>query len=530
MGKLSFICFFSLLSSRQTMLRAAVGSAATSLSSALLPTLPAAASLPLVGRRMMSKLHLTRVDKVYDSVAEAVDGVEDGSSIMFGGFGLCGIPEGLILALLQRGSADLTCISNTAGVSDFGLGQLLASGQVSKMVASYVGENSEFEQRFMDGRLEVQFVPQGTLAERIRSAAAGIPAFYTPTGTGTLVEEGGMPMRMAADGSVAVASEAEEVREFDGKRYVMQRALHADWALVKAWKADALGNLVFRGTSNNFNSSMAKAGKICVAEVENIVPIGELSPDEIDVPGIYVDRIVQCHAPKRIERIRLAGQETRMSKRRERIARRAAKEMKHGMYVNLGIGMPVLASTFLPEGCIIEVQSENGVLGMGGYPARVEDVDEDLINASKETIALLPGASVFSSEESFNMIRGGHLDLTMLGAMQVSAAGDLANWIIPGQKVKGMGGAMDLVSSGSRVVVTMSHLSKDGSPKIVSTCSLPVTGRSVVDRIITEYAVFDVKLDGAGLLLKEKAEDKSVEELRAMTDAPFDVDEQLQTF
>src|SRR3712207_6456029 len=204
-------------------------------------------------------------------------------TIMSGGFGLCGIPENTILALRDSGVKDLTVISNNAGVDDWGLGLLLWTKQIRKMISSYVGENKEFERQFLAGELELEFNPQGTLAERIRAGGAGIPAFFTPTGVGTLVAEG------------------KEVREFDGRRYVMERGLVADLSLVKAWKADEEGNLVYRKTARNFNPMMATAGKVTVAEVEEIVPTGSLDPDSIHTPGIYVDRIVQGSFEKRIE-------------------------------------------------------------------------------------------------------------------------------------------------------------------------------------------------------------------------------------
>jgi 3-oxoacid CoA-transferase subunit A len=224
------------------------------------------------------------MDKVYPDPRAALEGlVFDGMTVMSGGFGLCGIPENLILALRDSGVKGLTVISNNAGVDDFGLGLLLWSRQIRKMVSSYVGENKEFERQYLAGELELEFNPQGTLAERIRAGGAGIPAFFTATGVGTLVAEG------------------KEVREFEGRRYVMETALKADLAIVKAWKGDARGNLLFRKTARNFNPMMATAGKVCVAEVEEIVPVGALDPDHIHTPGIYVDRIVQSTFEKRIE-------------------------------------------------------------------------------------------------------------------------------------------------------------------------------------------------------------------------------------
>jgi 3-oxoacid CoA-transferase subunit A len=231
--------------------------------------------------------------KLRDTAAEALDGLLfDGMTIMAGGFGLCGIPENLIAAIRAAGVKDLTVVSNNCGIDDFGLGILLAGGQIKKMISSYVGENKLFEQLYLEGKLELEFNPQGTLAERIRAGGAGIPAFFTKTGVGTIVADG------------------KETREFDGETYVMERALKADLAIVKAWKGDHAGNLVYRKTARNFNPMMASAGKATVAEVERLVPAGELDPDHIVTAGIFVDRIFQgAHFEKRIERVTTRSRE-----------------------------------------------------------------------------------------------------------------------------------------------------------------------------------------------------------------------------
>jgi 3-oxoacid CoA-transferase A subunit len=223
--------------------------------------------------------------KVVENAMEAVKDIPDGATLALGGFGLCGIPENSIAALVERGIKNLTCISNNAGVDDFGIGLMLQKRQVKKMISSYVGENKLFEQLVLSGELEIELTPQGTLAEKLRAGGAGIPAFYTPTGVGTLVAKG------------------KETKEFNGRTYVLERSLTADFSIVKAWKGDAMGNLVFRRTARNFNPMAATAGKICIAEVEELVPVGAIDPDQVHLPGIYVKRIFQGRGyEKRIEK------------------------------------------------------------------------------------------------------------------------------------------------------------------------------------------------------------------------------------
>ena len=226
------------------------------------------------------------MNKVVNNAQEAIEGIKDNMTLMLGGFGLCGIPENCITALVKSGTKGLTCISNNAGVDDFGIGLLLQSKQVKKMISSYVGENAEFERQLLQGELEVELIPQGTLAERCRATGAGIPAFFTPAGVGTEVAEG------------------KEIREFNGKEYLLEHAFDSDYALVKAWKGDTHGNLIFKATARNFNPMMAMAGKVTIAEVEELVPAGELDPNQIHTPGIFVNKIFQGTGyEKRIEQV-----------------------------------------------------------------------------------------------------------------------------------------------------------------------------------------------------------------------------------
>ncbi len=444
---------------------------------------------------------------IYTDAAKALEGLtKDNMTVAAGGFGLCGIPENLIKALRDSGVTGLTVASNNAGVDDFGLGWLLQTRQIKKMISSYVGENATFERQFLSGELELELTPQGTLAEKLRAGGAGIPAFFTRTGYGT------------------VLTENKPVQSFGGKEYVLEESITTDLAIVKAWKADKAGNLVYRYTANNFNEACAKAGRVTVAEVEEIVEIGELNPHEIHTPGNYIDRILLSKdLEKPIEQSTLAGKVSvkGFSPAREWQAKRISQEFKNGMYANLGIGMPTLVANYIPEDITVTLHAENGLLGVGPFPQEGQQ-DPDLINAGKQTITWLPGGAFFDSAESFAMVRGGHIDLSVLGAMQVSRFGDLANWMIPGAMVKGPGGAMDLVSGVKKIIIMMDHCAKDGSSKLMEECTLPLTGKNVVDMVVTDLAVFEIDPE-SGLTLVELAPGSSVELIKEKTGCPFTI-------
>jgi 3-oxoacid CoA-transferase len=451
-----------------------------------------------------------------------------------GGFGLCGIPENLIKATAKWGTKELTLISNECGSNEYGLSLLLKNHQVARVHASYIGVNSVFEQQYLNGELELHLTPQGNLAEKLRAGGAGIPAFFSPTGAGTLLETGKIPIRYCNKGQTVVAySNPREVREFRGKRYLLEESLSGDFAFVKCWKADKDGNLVFHRTARNFNPDVATSAKICIAEADHIVEVGELDPDEIHCPGIYVDRVFKgVKEEKRIEKltlntgggVKIVAKSEEEARKRIMIAKRAAGEIKPNMYVNLGIGMPTATANFVDPAYNVYFHSENGLLGTGKYPEPGQE-DPDLINAGKETVTVKEGGVILPSSQAFGIIRGGHLDMSILGGLQVGANGDLANWIIPGKLVKGMGGAMDLVSSVKRIVCVMSLTDKFGDKKFRPATDLPVTGPRCVSTLISDQAVFDFTPNG--VVLKEVAKGYTVEKIRQLTDVDFRVADQL---
>lgn len=453
----------------------------------------------------------------YKSAQEAVADIPSGASIATGGFGYRGVPDSLLSALSQSPATRLALIA----CDPFGLEPLLVPGKVTHAALSYV-LSSPFQQLMRDGQVELQLTPMGTLVEKLRAAGAGLPAFYVRTGVNSWVEHGKVPIRWQNGVPIAFSS-PKETRTFNGKRYILEESLKPDYGFVRAWKADTLGNLIYRGVARNFNSAIAQSASVTIAEVDEIVPAGTISPSDIHTPCAYVHRLVLRRAslPTHNDPGKAAHS---VSAQKLKIAKRAAREIQPGMYVNLGIGLPTLVAEFLEEGkCCF--QSENGILGMGKL--RAESRDEELVNAGREPVSLLPGAAHFGSAESFAMIRGGHIDLSILGAFEVSGNGDLANWCVPGLRMPGIGGGMDLVNSGSRILALCLHTSPASAPRLLQTCTLPLTGKAVVSKVITDLAVFS--LDSTDdPQLEETAQGVTVSQVAASTGFRFQVSERFR--
>lgn len=466
--------------------------------------------------------------EICDSVNDALRDIKPGVTIMAGGFGLSGIPDTMIeWTRNQDHLHDLRFISTEAGDDNWGLGRLYEKDKISWQAASFIGKAHVMEKAYLSGKLELHLIPQGTFAEKIRNCGAGIPAFYTRAGLHTLYAEGKLPVKFDGNGKAIKFNEPRQVQKFRGKEYLLEEAFEtADFAWIKAWKADTMGNCIFRGTSFNYNRIMANAARITVVEAEEIVEAGQLSPESIHLPGLNVNRLFKGERYGKIEVLKNdEGDEKKGEPSiRDVIAKRAAKEFVPGSSCNLGVGIPVLASDYAAkDGRHVYVQSENGVIGVGGYPKKGEEMS-DWINAGKETIVPIPGASVFGSDVAFGQIRGGHLDMTVLGAFECRQYGDIANYMIPGKKVSGMGGAMDLVANPeeTRIMVVQTHTDKHGGSKIKTKCDLPLTGAKCVHTIVTELACFDVDHE-KGLTLRDYNPKSSIDEIKKKTACDFKI-------
>lgn len=443
---------------------------------------------------------MKKVPKI--SAEEAARLVKDGDVILAGGFGMTGNPVNIIHEIAKTTTKDLTFIANNVGEPNMGGGRLLNNGQLKKMVGSFFTSNKEAVLAAQEGRVAYELLPQGTLAEALRAGGAGIGGFYTPTSAGTLIAEG------------------RETKILNGKEQVFIEGIRGNVAIIRAWKADTAGNLQYRMTEQNFNRAMATAADIVIAEVQEIVPNGEINPNEIHTPGCFVDFLVER---KLIEEdlgsSASVGSSKVIDEKRINMAKRAFAELKKGDVVNLGIGIPTLVADLIqPEDGII-LHTENGMLGVGPEPKDGGGAMHYPVNAGKVPVTALPGSSYFDSADSFAMIRGGHIDVAIMGGLEVDAKGNLANWAVPGKPLLGVGGAMDLASGAKKLIITLRHTDREGNSKVVENCSLPITDFNCVDMLITELAVF--KFIDQQLTLVEILPGSSLEEVREKTEAKF---------
>ncbi|MDF0709223.1 3-oxoacid CoA-transferase [Muricauda sp. 334s03] len=435
------------------------------------------------------------------SLEEAVALVKNGDTLLQGGFGMTGNPVHLMHALAETDTKDITFIGNNVGEPGLGGGRLLRNGQIKKMVGSFFTSNPEAVEAAQSGKVAYELIPQGTLAEAIRAGGAGIGGFYTPTSAGTLLAEN------------------RETKTIKGVEQVFVEGIRGNVAFIRAWKADKMGNLQYRLTEQNFNKAMATAADLVIVEVEEIVEIGELDPNQIHTPGCYVDYLVQATLTMDdLGSSADVGIAKKVSEARMDMAKRVLKELQKGDVVNLGIGIPTLVADLIWPEDDINLHTENGMLGVGPAPMDGGALDYP-VNAGKIPVTALPGSSYFDSSESFGMIRGKHVDVAVMGGLQVDEHADLANWAVPGKPLLGVGGAMDLASGAKRLIITMTHTNKDGSPKVVPQCTLPLTSKGSVDMIITDKAVFEF-IKGM-LVLIEIMPGATLEEVRALTSATF---------
>lgn len=437
--------------------------------------------------------------------AEAAEHVQSGDSLAVGGFGMTGHPVNVMHAIAETGVGDLTYIGNNVGEPGLGGGRLLRNGQIAKAIGSYFTSNREAVEAAQAGTLQVELMPQGTLAEALRAAGAGIGGFFTPTGADTPLTEG------------------KETRVLNGRNMVFVEPLRANVALLRAFKADAAGNSQYRMTESNFNTAAATAADIVIAEVEHIVPVGEIEPEHVHTPCCFVDYLVQASIG--IEELGSSASVSASNKKtdagRENMARAALAEISPGDVVNLGIGIPTLVADLISPDDGIILHTENGLLGVGPEPESGGALEYP-VNAGKIPVTALSGASYFDSAASFGMIRGGHVDVAIMGGLQVDEHANLANWAVPGKPLLGVGGAMDLASGANKLIVTMTHTARDGSSKVVSKCNLPLTATGVVDVLITDLAVFRFR-DGV-MVLEKLMPEVTLDEVAVKTEAEYKVD------
>jgi len=433
---------------------------------------------------------------------EAATHIKNGDTLLVGGFGMTGNPVHLLHAIAETGVSGLTYVGNNVGEPGLGGGRLLRNGQISKAIGSFFTSNPEAVAAAQEGRMAVELLPQGTLGEAIRAGGAGLGGFYTPTSAGTPLAEG------------------RETKIIDGREMVFIRPIRGDVSLIRAWKADTAGNLQYRMTENNFNQAAATASGLVIAEVEEIVPVGELDPNTIHTPGCFVDYLVQAHTSEADlgSSASVAASAKKVDDARMAMAQAVLDELNPGEVVNLGIGIPTLVADLIsPESGII-MHTENGMLGVGPAPESGGALDYP-VNAGKIPVTALPGSSYFDSAASFGMIRGGHVDVAVMGGLEVDQDGNLANWAVPGKPLLGVGGAMDLATGAKRLIVTMTHCDRDGNSKFRKQCTLPLTAKGVVDVLVTDRAVFHF-MDN-GIVLTKVMKGFTKEAIAASTEADY---------
>lgn len=436
------------------------------------------------------------------TLEQAAKLVKDGDTLLQGGFGMTGNPIHLMHALAEIGTGNLTFVGNNVGEVGMGGGRLLRNGQIRRMIGSFFTSNPDAVKAAQSGQVEYELLPQGTLAEAIRAGGAGIGGFYTPTSAGTPLAAG------------------RETKVIDGVEQVFVKSIWANVAFIRAWRADTAGNLQYRMTENNFNKAMATAADTVIVEVEEIVPIGQIAPEHIHTPGCFVDYLVQATLTlEDLGSSASVSSSKKVDESRMNMARRALAELKKGDVVNLGIGIPTLVADLITDEHGIMLHTENGMLGVGPVPADGGGAMQYPVNAGKIPVTALKGSSYFDSADSFAMIRGGHIDVAIMGGLEVDEAANLANWAVPGKPLLGVGGAMDLARGAKRLIITMTHTNPDGSPKIVPQCTLPLTATGVVSLIITDLAVFAYP-DGK-LTLLDLMPGATLEEVRTKTTAKF---------
>ena len=422
------------------------------------------------------------MNKVFASPEQAVADIRDGATIAIAGFSVGHrFATSLLLALREQGTKDLCLVCNSLGDPGATRGQILAENkQVKKLIAAFSvrpGTPTASEQQIVAGEMTVELVPQGILVERCRAGGAGIAAFYSPTSVGTPLTEG------------------KEIRDFSGKPHVLEQAIRVDYAFLRGYRADRLGNVQFRGGSQNFNPSFAKAARVAIVEVDEIVEPGGIPPELVNLPGIFVSRIVKTtqkfdlwRRPERrpSDQPRLYNGKPGLT--RAGIAKRAAALVKDGTYVNLGVGIPTMVSNYLVDRDVI-LHAENGVLGYGHMLTDEKEIDPDIYNAAGQFVTLKPGASFFDSVTSFEMARGGRIDTVILGAYEVDQSGSVANWSTADAKRGGIGGAMDLLSGKGDLIIVMEHSDSKGRPKLRRKCTYPLTGKGCVNYVVTDLAL-----------------------------------------